>query len=171
MSNTKTITASHAVESTPKAETPSLIIPIAKRNILLPTVSVAEMLPFVKPQLRRTDLPFWFLGTVQWRGVSVPMFSYEGINGEEPVAIKSTSQMAILNSTGVSAELPFLCFPTQGIPHLSRVAPDSIKQDSQHPTLAFDQMNVLVNDEPVSIPDVSKIEQALISVSVDQPVS
>ncbi|MGS2717902.1 chemotaxis protein CheW [Eionea flava] len=164
MSDIKTIAVGHAVEPAKKAEIPSLIIPIAKRNILLPTVSVAEMLPFVKPQLRRTDLPPWFLGAVQWRGVSVPMFSYERLNGEEPLAIKPTSQMAILNSTGVSAEYPFVCFPTQGIPRLSRVAPDAIKQDIQSSTLAFDQMNVLVNDELVSIPDVSKIEQALIDL-------
>lgn len=163
MSDIKTIASGGTIASK-KAEIPSLIIPIAQRNVLLPTVSVAEMLPFVKPQLRHTDLLPWFLGNVQWRGVSVPMFSYERINGDEPAAIKATSQMAILNSTGVSSSLPFLCFPTQGIPRLSRVAPDSIKEDRQQVASAFDQMNVLVNGEAVAIPDVSKIEQALVDL-------
>ena len=163
MNNTQNIIATGA-SAEKKANIPSLIVPIANRDLLLPTVSVAEMLPFVKPQLRQTDLPSWFLGNVHWRGVAVPMFSYELISGEQPLAIKNTSQMAILNSTGISRALPFLCFPTQGIPRLSRVSSDSIKEDKQHPLQAFDQMNAIVNGDGVSIPDVSKLEQELVDL-------
>ena len=162
MSNTTEIAA--IPNSKPKSESdiPSLIIPISHRQILLPTVSVAEMLPFVKPQLRHTDLAPWFLGNVTWRGVAVPMISYELINGEQPLAIKATSQMAILNSTGVNAALPFLCFPTQGIPRLSRVSSESIKENKDIPLQAFDQMNVTVNEDAVAIPDVSKLEREIV---------
>jgi chemosensory pili system protein ChpC len=162
MSNTTEIAA--ISDSKPKSESdiPSLIIPISHRQILLPTVSVAEMLPFVKPQLRHTDLAPWFLGSVTWRGVAVPMISYELINGAQPLSIKATSQMAILNSTGVSAALPFLCFPTQGIPRLSRVSSESIKENKDIPLQAFDQMNVTIGEDTVAIPDVSKLEREIV---------
>ncbi|MFT7386900.1 MAG: chemosensory pili system protein ChpC [Candidatus Endobugula sp.] len=163
MSNTQDIIAA-GVSLVKTVDIPSLIVPIANRELLLPTVSVAEMLPFIKPQLRPTGLPSWFLGNVHWRGVVVPMFSYELISGELPLPIKKTSQMAILNSTGISRSLPFLCFPTQGIPRLSRVSPDSIIEEKQTSLQAFDQLNVVINDDRVAIPDVSKIEQTLVEL-------
>ncbi|MFT6101676.1 MAG: chemosensory pili system protein ChpC [Granulosicoccus sp.] len=163
MSNTHDIFADDT-NQTKIPDIPCLIVPIANRGLLFPTVSVAEMLPFVKPQLRQTDLPSWFLGHVTWRGVAVPMFSYELISGEKPLPIKNTSQMAMLNSTGMSSALPFFCFPTQGIPRLSRVSPDSIKEDEQAPLHAFDEMNAVVSGESVAIPDVSKLEREIVAL-------
>jgi chemosensory pili system protein ChpC len=164
MSNSTEVAAMPKNNATAEADIPSLIIPIAHRQLLLPTVSVAEMLPFVKPQLRQVDLAPWFLGNVTWRGVTVPMISYELINGAQALPIKATSQMAIINSTGVSAALPFICFPSQGIPRLSRVSPEIIKEDKIVALQAFDQMNVVVNEEVVTIPDVSRLEQEVVNL-------
>jgi chemosensory pili system protein ChpC len=164
MSKTTKIAAIPKSNSTSASDISSLIIPIAHREVLLPTVSVAEMLPFVKPQLRQTDLASWFLGNVTWRGVAVPMISYELINGEQPLPITATSQMTIVNSTGVSDALPFFCFPTQGIPRLSRVSSEIIKEDKDRPLQAFDQINVTVNNDTVAIPDVSKLEREIVSL-------
>lgn len=162
MSNTTEVAAVSRNNAIAEADIPSLIIPIAHRQLLLPTVSVAEMLPFVKPQLRQVDSAPWFLGNVTWRGVAVPMISYELINGEQALPIKATSQMAIINSTGVSTALPFLCFPSQGIPRLSRVSPETIKEDTTVALQPFDQMNVTVNEDIVAIPDISRLEQEVV---------
>lgn len=146
---------------------PSLLVPIANKQLLLPTVSIAEMLPYQKPQMRNVDIetsPAWFLGMVRWRGIMVPMISYEAINGGEIPAIKGVSQMTILNNTGVNPDIPFLCFPTQGIPRLSRVSEGVIKEDSSQDKMAYDEMNVMVNGEPATIPDIEKLEHALIDV-------
>lgn len=164
MNNTTQMTAAEQKNVTTKADIPSLIIPIAYRQLLLPTVSVAEMLPFKKPQRRQTEFSPWFLGHVSWRGVNVPMISYEMINGDDTLPMKPTSQMAILNTTGVHAELPFLCFPTQGIPRLSRVSEELIKENQEVELKPFDQMNVVVNGEPVVIPDVSQLERELVNL-------
>ena len=162
MSDTTEITSAPNNQAKSESDIPSLIIPVAHRKILLPTVSVAEMLPFVKPQLRQTDLAPWFLGNVMWRGVPVPMVSYELINGEQPLPVNPASQMAIINSTGVSAALPFLCFPTQGIPRLSRVSSTMIKEYNDASVKPYDQMNVTVDDEVVAIPDVSQLEKEIV---------
>lgn len=145
-------------------EIASLLIPIADQQLLLPTVSVAEMLPYKKPQIRDTQidiLPSWFLGNVLWRGVMVPMFSYEAINGQPIPSIKGVSQMAILNNTGASDQLPFICFPTQGIPRLNRISVDAIKVDENQTLANFDEMHVIINDDAAIIPNIQKIEQAV----------
>ncbi len=142
----------------------SLLIPIADQQLLLPTVSVAEMLPYKKPQMRDTQidiLPNWFLGNVLWRGIMVPMFSYEAINGFPIPSVRGVSQMAILNNTGANPQLPFLCFPTQGIPRLNRVSEDLIKIDATQAPASYDEMRVLINDESAVIPNVQKVEQAV----------
>jgi chemosensory pili system protein ChpC len=151
-----------ATKTVASSQIPSLLIPTGSRTLILPTVSVAEMLPYKKPQLRGVEInqyPSWFLGKVQWRGVMVPMFSYEAVSGDAIPALKATSQMTILNNTGVNLQLPFLCFPTQGIPKLSRVTSETIKEDTSQPLNIYDEMHIIVNDELATIPSIAKLEQ------------
>lgn len=145
---------------------PSLLVPISNKSIMLPTVSVAEMLPYRTPEqlIPMEGKPAWFLGSVSWRGVMIPMISYEGISGHEMPNIKAVSQMVVLNSTGVHSKLPFLCFPTQGIPRLSRVLPDNIIEDTSQTCDTYDEMAVLVNDVAATIPNVAQLEQALVTL-------
>lgn len=156
-----------AADTVATSEIPSLVIPIQDGKLILPTVSVAEMLPYKKPKwsdIETAQVSSWFLGHVLWRGIKVPMISYEAINGGNIPAAKGVSQMAILNNTGVSSQLPFLCFPTQGIPHISRVMPNAIKEDVTQTAKPYDEMNILVNDEPATIPNVKKLEQAVVTL-------
>lgn len=146
---------------------PSLLVPLLGQRLLLPTVSVAEMLPYQKLQMCDVDvasLPSWFLGMVRWRGVLIPMVSYEAMNGDDIAPIKGVSQMAVLNSTGVNSAMPFFCFPTQGIPRLSRVNKESVKENTVPPLQTYDEMHVFLDEDEVTIPDVSKMEEALMEV-------
>ncbi|MFT6387049.1 MAG: chemosensory pili system protein ChpC [Cellvibrionaceae bacterium] len=149
-------------------EIPSLLVPMANAKLVLPTVSVAEMIPYQAPQARQTvvcdTIPDWYLGNLNWRGVSVPMLSYEQLNGEPVAEILSHSQILILNNTGVDAQLPFLCMPTQGIPRLSRIAVNEISENVDAFIKEYDQMHVYVAGEQGIIPDISKLERACASM-------
>lgn len=144
-------------------EIPSLLVPVGGTKLVLPTVSVAEMVPYQAPQARDKTvvetIPEWYLGTFNWRGVRVPMVSYELLNGDAAPSIVEHSQILILNNTGVSSKLPFLCMPTQGIPRLSRVAVDEISENTQVFCKDYDQMQVYIAGEQAVIPDVTKLEQ------------
>jgi chemosensory pili system protein ChpC len=144
-------------------EIPSLLIPMTHYKLVLPTVSVAEMIPYQAPKpyasLNDKVLPDWFLGTLLWRGTSVPMVSFEKINKQLAAPINPESQILIMNNTGVSNHLPFICMPTQGIPRLSRVAMNEISQNTQISVLEYEVMQVFVAGEQAVIPDVSKLEQ------------
>jgi len=69
-------------EATLSDEIPSLLLPIADGKLLLPTVSVAEMLPYKSPQKPKVEsaigeIPEWYIGDLIWRGIMVPMISFE----------------------------------------------------------------------------------------------
>ena len=146
-------------------EVPSLLVPIATKPLLLPTVSVAEMLPYKEPQPpKQANHPVWYMGDVLWRGVMVPMISYEAINGGDVAPIKGVSQMAVLNNTTNHPKLPFIALPTQGIPRLSRVVKSNIDQDPDAQVQPYDQMHVKVVQELAIIPNIAALEQAYIQL-------
>jgi len=62
-------------------EVPSLLIPLAHSQLLVPTVTVAEMIPFQWPD-HDSEAPDWYLGNIMWREQSVPLVCYEVLNGE-----------------------------------------------------------------------------------------
>ncbi|MBX2808298.1 MAG: chemotaxis protein CheW [Cellvibrionaceae bacterium] len=149
-------------------EIPSLLIPMVEGQLLLPTVSVAEMIPYQTPQpspsLAGKNQPPWYLGELSWRGVTVPMLSYEAINGGVTAEVQATSQVAILNNTGVSEQLPFIAMLTQGIPHLSRVVATEISENTDTPVKDYDQMQVFIAGEQAIVPNISRLERACIDL-------
>jgi chemosensory pili system protein ChpC len=149
-------------------EIPSLLIPMSHYKLVLPTVSVAEMIPYQAPKpytiIDNKPFPDWYMGTLVWRGTSVPMVSFEKMNKQISAPINTESQLLILNNTGVSNHLPFICMPTQGIPRLSRIAMNEISQNTQISPLEYEIMQVFVAGEQAVIPDVGKLETACVDL-------
>lgn len=150
------------------SEIPSLLVPMVGHKLILPTVSVAEMTPYEAPQphqaIEGDDIPDWYLGSMLWRGIMVPMISYEILNGEPLAPIQPESQVIILNNTGVSEQLSFICITTQGIPRLSRVAANEISQNTEATLRDYEEMRVYVAGEEAVIPNITKLEQACVNL-------
>ena len=148
-------------------EIPSLLIPMGACKLVLPTVSVAEMVAYQAPQVNlesSSETPPWFLGNFLWRGVQVPMVSYEVLNNDSLPRVKGDSQVMIVNSTGVHPQLTFICMPTQGIPRLSRVAANEISENTRIAAKEYDQMQVFVAGEKAAIPNIAQIERECVSL-------
>ena len=143
-------------------EMASLLIPMAERLLLLPTVSVAEMVPWNRP-VPVIGAPDWLLGMFSWREQQVPLLSYEVINGEAKALIHNRCRVAILNNTGESDDLPFIALATQGIPRLARVNEREISEVSSVGKKSFELMQVSLAGELAVIPNVSALEQAYLS--------
>jgi len=149
-----------AIQPDTPEEIPCLMLPLVGRTLLVPTVSIAEMVSYSAPQA--IDLaPDWLLGIVEWRNLQVPVLSFEVLNGEANPGTALRSRLAVFNNTGVSDELPFIALPTQAIPKLIRVSGQdiSVSDESNQP---FDRMRVDVEDETLVIPDISSLEQAYV---------
>lgn len=152
--------APHRIESKRVQEIASLLIPLRDRLILLPNVSVAEIAPIseVTPQ---ENAPHWYLGDFIWREERVPLLSFEVLNGEPKDGVHQRTRFAVLNSTGLSDDLPFFAIVTQGIPRLARVNEEEIRERDGDKK-PFELMYVSWAGEDAVIPDIGRMEQALL---------
>lgn len=137
---------------------PSLMIPLAGRTLLAPTVSVAEMVPYTIVE-SIDNAPDWLLGFFEWRNVKVPLLSFEVLSGEAKAELQPKSRIAVFNNTGVSESVPFIALPTQGIPKLVRVSAEDISVTEGRSCLRFERMHVTLSGDELLIPDVSALEQ------------
>jgi len=57
-----------------------VMIPLADTHLLLPNISIAEILPWRRIRAL-PDMPPWCLGMLGWRGETLPVIQFETLNG------------------------------------------------------------------------------------------
>lgn len=150
------------IENQQVREIASLLIPLQGCQLLLPNVSVAEIVPIAQVSSGE-GAPAWYLGSCMWREQRVPLISYEILNGDAKPAMHSRARLAVLNSTGISEELPFLALVTQGLPRLARVNEEEIAAHDVEELKPFEAMQVSWAGEEAVIPDIARMEQAILN--------
>ncbi|WP_019528849.1 chemotaxis protein CheW [Dasania marina] len=144
-------------------ELATLLIPMNGKQLVLPNVTVAEIIPYMEPSTEHSDLPTWFLGNINWRGIEVPVVSFEAIN-EEPFASQSANRrIAVLNTLIDDARLPFCGLITESVPRLMRIQPSEIINEEVE-TGPAELGHVLVNGEQAVIPNVDYIQQQVLAL-------
>lgn len=104
-----------------------LYLPVHQQQLLLPNVSVAEVVGYQAPTEAKNK-PEYFLGYVSWRGINIPVISFEHANQQQSLKATSHARIVVINTIGEHHEaLPFFAIVTQGIPRLVKVASDLIK--------------------------------------------
>lgn len=137
----------------------TLIIPMQGRNLLLPNVAVAEVVPYMRPR-PVDDAPEWLLGTISWRGLNIPLVSYDGLYGTDSAGGIGQARIAVLNTVRQDSRLPFYALVTAGIPQLKRVNADQLQETpAELSTGALSQ--VQVGDVQAVIPDLEALESAV----------
>lgn len=142
-------------------EVASLLIPIQGRLLLAPNVTVAEIVP-VSQVIPVEDAPPWYLGNCSWREQTIPLLSFEVMNGEDKPGVASRSRFAVLNTTGVNESLPFIAILTQGLPRLARVTEEEITEREDADNKPFELMHVSWAGEEAVIPHVEAMERAFL---------
>jgi len=142
-------------------EVASLLIPIQGRLLLAPNVTVAEIVP-VSQVIPVEDAPAWYLGNCSWREQTIPLLSFEVMNGEDKPGVSSRSRFAVLNTTGVNESLPFIAILTQGLPRLARVTEEEITEREDADNKAYELMHVSWAGEEAVIPHVEAMERAFL---------
>lgn len=139
-----------------------LLLPLKDKQLLLPNVSVAEIVPF-SHLLTTASSAKWILGQVSWRGVSVPVVCYELINNKPAPAPNTDARFAIINSTTGNPKLPFYAVLIQGIPRLVRVNKEDLQQVEAMHNAEYDACAVNIEQTGAAmIPDLDKLEAALV---------
>ena len=146
-----------------------LMIPLTSDILLLPNAAVAEVAGYQQPSMIDGS-PDWYLGTYLWRDYQIPVIAYEVLNGDisDGVTINRDSRIAVLNTLNGNQRLPYIGMITQGIPRLQVVQtrsletnPASINRQGTH-VAEF----VMVNGEPITIPNIDTMESAILGLSL-----
>ncbi len=141
----------------------SLYLPLDSGKLLLPNVSVAEVIEYIKPDLKGGG-PDYYLGDIEWRGIKLPLLSFEQANGEEKPTRSSLVRIAVLNSIGTDPKkLPFFGIVTQGLPRLVKVSKDIINQAESSDAPA-EHSRIRVDGEDAIIPNLGYLESLAIEL-------
>jgi chemosensory pili system protein ChpC len=137
---------------------PCVMIPVSDRQLLLPNVSIAEVVDFNSSDAG-PNTPDWLVGFLDWRGLTLPVISYDAANGGQlTVPGDNRGRIIVLNTIGAQHnQAPFMALITQGIPSQTRL------DESQLRTLEgeagpADIMQVEVDGEPAWIPNLEFLE-------------
>ena len=134
------------------------LIPVQDTTLLLPNVSIAEIVDY-EPDPPDDDQG-WVLGKLQWRGVTLPVLSWEAANGGEPIPPEGRrGRILVLNTiTERHDAMPFMAMATRGIPRQAKVNPDELKREDKTDGDAA-LMTVTFENEHCVIPDMTVLEE------------
>nr|WP_285903248.1 chemotaxis protein CheW [Alkalimarinus sediminis] len=137
-------------------------MPVVGGSLVLPNVSVAEIVDYQTPEAI-PDSPEWFLGNIKWRGVTLPVISYERLNDTPLPDNLNNTRIAVINTIGKDHQaLPFFALVTQGIPRQTKIDQESIKEVEEGDALgAADLMKVVIMGDEAIIPNVEYIESMI----------
>ena len=143
----------------------SIILTLKNELVVVPNAAVAEIIS-VQDVREVEGSPQWMLGKARWRGVELPVVSYEAAGGDNAQAVNINTQVAVMYS--VSNEIdndkkyPYIGLAMHGVPHVSTFSRDQIKTDEHavinHPMVA---QKVRINGAAAGILDIYAIEEML----------
>lgn len=143
----------------------SMLLLIEGRLLLLPGVAVAEIVNFVPPEVDHDEeTPAWYLGSIYWRNQRVPLVSLEAMTGARSPSTTGHCRIAVMNNTGLSAQLKFFAILLRATPKLLRLTPDEVFVNNEKILEEGEKLHVIVAGEEAVIPDIQYIEQKIIDL-------
>lgn len=139
-----------------------VLIPMNGRQLLLPNVSIAEVVDFASTDAG-TNTPDWLAGYLDWRGQQLPVISYDAANGNSlTIPGDNRGRIVVLNTIGEQhQQVPFLALLTQGIPSQTRLTEDQVIQ-TEGDTGPADLMKVEVDGDSAWIPNLEYLESLVL---------
>ncbi|MBI3774818.1 MAG: chemotaxis protein CheW [Gammaproteobacteria bacterium] len=143
----------------------SQLIATQHQNLLLPNTAIAEIVRYTAPQ-PIDNAPDWLLGTLVWRGLRVPVVSYELASGEPAKDYDGSARIAVLNGVHSGASLQFYAVVIRNNPRLIKVSRDDIRKESGGDREKFQVQQVIVNNLTAIIPDLAALEQLITGAGI-----
>jgi chemosensory pili system protein ChpC len=146
----------------------SIILTLRNELVVVPNAAVAEIIS-VQNVKEVEDAPGWMLGKTTWRGVELPVVSFEAAGGDDVQAVNINTQIAVLYSanTDEDKQYSYIGLAMHGVPHVSQFSRDQIKTDpdvsDDHPMVA---QRVRINGAAASILDIVAVDDMLQQVAI-----
>jgi len=137
-----------------------VMIPLADTHLLLPNISIAEILPWRRIRALR-ELPPWCLGMLGWRGETVPVVQFETLNGASAdVAGGRGRCLLIMNRARHATGRAFYGLAAAGLPRIVHLTSDDLQNEPVK--LGPAEFAALrVGTESAVVPNLSFIEEQL----------
>jgi chemosensory pili system protein ChpC len=150
-----------AVATEQATEVSCVILPLRRKQLVLPTACVAEVLLWREPAPVE-GAPAWWTGTVDWHGAVVPVLDLEALDApalpaSETGAVRGRC-LAVVNRTTGDAACPFYAVVVHGIPRLVLVAQMDLTAESEA-GCEGELLNVRIGTEALVIPDLAELER------------
>jgi chemosensory pili system protein ChpC len=150
-----------AVATEQATEVSCVILPLRRKQLVLPTACVAEVLLWREP-VPVEDPPAWCTGTVDWHGAVVPVLDLEALGAAvqpttDAAAIRGRC-LAVINRTTPDAACPFYAVVVHGIPRLVLVAQMDLTAQSEA-SAEGELLAVRIGTEALVIPDLAELER------------
>jgi len=138
------------------SELSCVIIPLQGLQLLLPSVCIAEILPWrrIKPL---KDGPEWCLGELGWRGEAVPVIRFERLNQTSADTPGSGRCLVVMNRTQSSGGVAFYALATDGLPRMVQLSDADVAAAEDRPGKAEASV-VRLGTESASIPNLAYLE-------------
>lgn len=136
-----------------------LLAPIAGRQLLLPNVTVAEVVPVNELLSPPAGAAPWHQGFVKWNDIEVPIVSFELMNGES--SAHECQHVVILSSISGSAQLPQYGIGIQSEPRVAKVKIAQLEDLEGAAVGSVEFLQVKYAGELAVIPDLDAIEARL----------
>ncbi len=137
------------------------IVPLTGMNLVLPNTSIAEVISYSAPSPVKNS-PDWYLGMVSWRGINIPLVSFEKANEVKAARKSKSTRIAVLNGVSGNDKLSFYGIVVQGIPRLASLEESSIQEIvSPAINLPLALAQATIAEQDAVIPDQIKIENLL----------
>lgn len=141
------------------------VLQMQKQGVMIPADAVAEIIPY-EPLQRIEDAPDWFIGLLGWRGIQIPVISFEIMSVERAsfslVSVASAS-LVVMRGIADQKKMPFYAIVSQTFPAEHNINPELIIETGEE-TEKTEVCRVRFRNEMLAIPDVEFLENALLEI-------
>ena len=142
-----------------------MFLPLQMDGMLLPDTSVVEVLA-VQNIIETSGSPEWYIGSISWRGMQLPLVCFESLNGAMTVQPEQVERVAIVRGTADHGHLPYYALVICGKPELFMIAEEDIEVHEGRPRGRAEAMSVAVMDRTAGIPNIEWVEQHLLAYTL-----
>lgn len=131
----------------------TMLIPLQGLTLMLPNALVAEVVGYYPPDFLK-GAPKWLLGKAQWRGVYLPLISFERLIGTGFASPGHKARILVLYGLKPWVDrLPYYALLVTEVPRLQRASGETLELLSAEPSIGLTN-KVRVGERDVWVPDI-----------------
>lgn len=142
-----------------------LLLPLQTGTLLLPNSVVAEIVPAQRHYRDDIERPGWYIGHIEWRGVSLPLISLESLLDSSARGFPPKTSFVVLHRLGETAgREDYYAVYIDGIPHFQFVDESVLQALDSASDSSLIAHEVSIDGASALIPDLDAVELKLDSL-------